>query len=176
MQIETVPIESVSPDPANARKHSRRNIEAITASLRRFGQQKPIVVDGNNVVRAGNGTLAAAQGLGWKTIQITRTGLAGSEATAFAIADNRTAELAEWDDDILSSLLADPAIGDVGFGALNDDSDNPLSQETSDDELALDGSSSAKFEVVVECESESEQQKVFESLKSQGHTCRLLTL
>jgi len=40
-------------------------LEQIKASLRRFGQQKPIVVDATNVVRAGNGTLAAAKALGW---------------------------------------------------------------------------------------------------------------
>ncbi len=45
MTIETGPIDSVSPDPANARKHGQRNLDAIVGSLRRFGQQKPIVVD-----------------------------------------------------------------------------------------------------------------------------------
>jgi len=87
MKIETVSIDSLSLDPANARLHSPRNLEAIKSSLRRFGQQKPIVVGANNVVRAGNGTLQAAKALGWKEIKIVRTKLVDSEASAFAIAD-----------------------------------------------------------------------------------------
>lgn len=106
MKVETVPIDSLTFDPANVRKHDEKNLAAIKASLNRFGQQKPIVVDASGVVRAGNGTLAAAKALGWKEIRIVRSSLAGSEATAYAIADNRTAELAEWDDDALAQTLA----------------------------------------------------------------------
>jgi len=119
MKLETVPLGSISFDPANTRKHSRRNLDAIKASLRRFGQQKPIVVDAKGVVLAGNGTLAAATELGWSEIQIVRTALAGVDATAFGIADNRTAELAEWDDklgDVLAALKAeDFPLAEIGF-------------------------------------------------------------
>lgn len=111
--IEQAPIESLSHDPANVRRHPERNIEAIKASLRRFGQQKPIVVDSNGVVIAGNGTLEAARALGWKTIDVVRSDLSGSDRTAFAIADNRSAELAEWDIDGLKSQLA--ALESEGF-------------------------------------------------------------
>lgn len=106
MKTETVSIDSLIPDPANVRMHSPRNIEAIKASLARFGQQKPIVVDSDNVVRAGNGTLEAAKLLDWSELEIVRSDLEGSEMTAFAIADNRTAELAEWDYQVLGQVLA----------------------------------------------------------------------
>ena len=106
MKSELVPISSLSSDPANVRKHGQRNLDATKASLKRFGQQKPIVVDANGVVVAGNGTLEAARSLGWDEIAIVRTSLTGAEATAFAIADNRTAELAEWDDEALAETLA----------------------------------------------------------------------
>ena len=84
MNIESVKIADIQPDPANVRKHSARNITAIKASLARFGQQKPIVIDGDGIVRAGNGTLAAAKELGWTEIKAIRTTLTGSEATGFA--------------------------------------------------------------------------------------------
>jgi len=106
MKTELVKIETLVFDPANARKHDEKNLGAIRSSLQRFGQQKPIVVDASGVVRAGNGTLAAAKALGWKEIAIVRSPLSGSEATAYAIADNRSSELAEWDDDVLSQTLA----------------------------------------------------------------------
>ena len=105
MQIKKISIEKLSNDPANARKHDDRNIDAIVGSLRRFGQQKPIVVDVSGVVRAGNGTLEAARRLGWKDIDCVETQLKGSDAIAYAIADNRTAELADWDDDVLAAQL-----------------------------------------------------------------------
>jgi DNA modification methylase len=105
MDVERLAIASISPDPANARRHPERNLEAIVASLRRFGQQKPIVVDQNGVVRAGNGTLEAAVRLGWTEIDVVRTELHGVDATAYAIADNRTGELAEWDEEALARLL-----------------------------------------------------------------------
>jgi len=59
----------LSLDPANVRKHDRRNLDAIKASLRKFGQQKPIVVDTKGIVLAGNGTLTAAKELGWSEIE-----------------------------------------------------------------------------------------------------------
>jgi site-specific DNA-methyltransferase (adenine-specific) len=125
MKLTTTKIAELSLDPSNVRKHSRRNLDAIKASLRKFGQQKPIVVDAKGIVLAGNGTLTAAQELGWTEIQIVRTELAGVEATAFAIADNRTAELAEWEDklvDVIKSLIVAGVDGnDIGFNQMEID-------------------------------------------------------
>jgi DNA modification methylase len=104
-ELIQVPIGELTIDPANARKHSKRNLDSIAASLKRFGQQKPIVIDKAKVVRAGNGTLQAAISLGWETIGCVMTELTGPDAMAYAIADNRTAELAEWDDPVLKATL-----------------------------------------------------------------------
>jgi hypothetical protein len=97
MTVQTVTIASLELDPRNARRHPDRNLASTRRSLERFGQQKPIVVDADGVIIAGNGTVAAAKALGWKSIDVVRTKLRGAEARAFAIADNRTGELAEWD-------------------------------------------------------------------------------
>jgi len=105
MNVERIAIADLSQDPANARVHPERNLAAITASLRRFGQQTPIVIDKSNVVRKGNGTLQAAIAMGWDSIDCIRTELTSSDAIAYAIADNRTSELAEWDDDVLAAQL-----------------------------------------------------------------------
>lgn len=112
MTVTDVSVDELQFDPANVRKHPEANLAAIKASLSRFGQQKPIVVGAGNVVVAGNGTLAAAKALGWRTVKAIRTNLTGAEATAFAIADNRTAELAEWDEAALHQQLAAIAIDD----------------------------------------------------------------
>ena len=106
LRIERVQLDSIHADPANARSHGQRNLEAIKSSLQRFGQQKPIVISPDGMVVAGNGTLEAARQLGWESISVVRTSLAGQERTAFAIADNRSAELAAWDPDALESALS----------------------------------------------------------------------
>jgi ParB-like chromosome segregation protein Spo0J len=132
IEAHAVDITILTSDPANARKHSKRNIEAIKASLQRFGQVKPIVTHKNaTTVIAGNGTLEAAKQLGWKKIAVVRSGLEGSDATAYGIADNRTAELAEWDMDVLDKLTAnldDDLVEASGF--LDGELDRLLAKDT----------------------------------------------
>ena len=116
-----ISIARLSLDPKNARKHSARNLEAIAASLEKFGQRKPIVVH-RGVVLAGNGTLEAAKSLGWTEIDVAEVpdDWDNDTAKAYAIADNRTAELAEWDESELAKQLlelqdADWDITELGF-------------------------------------------------------------
>lgn len=90
-------LDTLHEDPRNARRHPTRNLDAIKASLRDLGQQKPIVVKTDGTIIAGNGTFRAAQALGWKEIAVVEFKGSDKAARAFAIADNRTAELAEWD-------------------------------------------------------------------------------
>jgi len=116
-----IQITELSLDPKNARKHSARNLEAIAASLNKFGQRKPIVVH-RGVVLAGNGTLEAAKSLGWTEIDVAEVpeDWDNDTAKAYALADNRTAELAEWDESELAKQLlelqdADWDIEQLGF-------------------------------------------------------------
>lgn len=106
MKIKHEKLDALALDPANARLHDARNLAAIKASLEAFGQRKPIVVAGGVVV-AGNGTLEAARALGWESIAtVSADDLDETQRTAFAIADNRTAELADWDAAKLAEALA----------------------------------------------------------------------
>jgi len=106
MEIELVNVDDLDLDPRNARKHDAKNLKAIADSLEQFGQRKPIVVWGKTVV-AGNGTMAAARTLGWKQISIVRVpdGWSADQVKAYALADNRSAELAAWDEQVLASQL-----------------------------------------------------------------------
>jgi hypothetical protein len=119
MKIETVEITSLTLDPENARTHSQKNIDAIAGSLTTFGQRRPLVVWGDIVI-AGNGTMEAAKSIGWEKIDITRvpTDWTHDQARAYALADNRTAELAEWDSESLLDILAglnDELVTATGF-------------------------------------------------------------
>ena len=111
-----VPIADLVPDPRNARVHGERNMAAIEASLRRFGQRVPLVVQRQGmIVRAGNARLEAAKRLGWTHVAAVVVDEDDVQATAFAIADNRTAELAEWDYQELGALLAELGDADVAI-------------------------------------------------------------
>jgi ParB-like chromosome segregation protein Spo0J len=173
MKIETVSIDSISPDPANVRRHGEKNLEAIKSSLRRFGQQKPIVVDARHVVRAGNGTLAAARELGWKEINIVHTDLEGSEATAFSIADNRTAELAEWDDQLLRDELIALRDDDVDLAAIGFDRADmaKFEEDQPRQDLQL---GDEKWLVVVTCRDEADQTDFLRQMAAAGRECRAL--
>lgn len=104
MQTKTVDVDSLNNDPRNARAHPVGQLEQLQASLRRFGQVKPIVITPDGQVVAGHGVLAAARAEGWLTVEAVVTGLVGAERTAFAVADNRLAELSSWDYQALATL------------------------------------------------------------------------
>jgi ParB-like chromosome segregation protein Spo0J len=107
MKTTQVPVSELTKklDPENARKHSDRNVRAIAHSLQQFGQQKPIVLSPDGVVIAGNGTVLAAEKLGLKRLAAVVSELDAEKLRQFAIADNRTAELAEWDYEVLAGAL-----------------------------------------------------------------------
>ncbi len=133
----TIPIETVTIDNENARIHGDRNLAAIRDSLSSFGQQKPIVISADGVVIAGNGLVIAARDLGWTHIAAVKSNLTASAIRAYAIADNRTAELSEWDETALAGQLAqlkdmDYDLEQVGF------SERELLDLLSDDDDLLD--------------------------------------
>ena len=126
LKIRNVPVGNLTPDPQNVRMHNARNIDAIKRSLSTFGQRKPIITakgnDGSLIVIAGNGTLEAAKELEWTHIDILEVpdDWDADKARAFAIADNRTAELADWNEiELTNALLELDGVGydikDLGF-------------------------------------------------------------
>ena len=103
-----VSIDSIKNDPHNVRSHSERNINVIKKSLETYGQRKPIVVNQDGIIEAGNGMYQAARELGWTEIAAVRVDDVEEVAKAFGIIDNKSAELAEWSlpglKDVLESL------------------------------------------------------------------------
>lgn len=103
-----MPLTSLVPLKDNPR---RGDVEAIAASYREFGQVKPIVVadngDGRYVIIAGNHQYQAAQRLGWDSIACTVLDGDEKRATAFAYADNRTADLGGYDEDLLVQMISE---------------------------------------------------------------------
>ena len=139
LRTERRALDELRLDEANARLHPEANLAAIQASLQRFGLQKPLVIDPTGRVIAGNGTLLAARALGWTHVDVVVTGLVGAEARAYGLADNRSGELAQWDDPELAKALAALA-----------DQDIDLVAAAGFDPAALDGFAPAPSEVDAE--------------------------
>src|SRR5689334_14372380 len=83
LTISRVPIGSLVPDPANARAHPDRNLQAVVASLKRFGQAEPLIVQaGTRRVIGGHARLAAMKTLGWEECDIVELEIENLDATA----------------------------------------------------------------------------------------------
>lgn len=118
MKLLTKKLAEITLDPANPRTHNDKSVAAIRASLERFGQQKPVVLDTNGVVRAGNGTVEAARSLGWTTIRVVVSDLPAAEIAAYAIADNRTGELSDWNPEVLAAVLEELRASEAGLAGV----------------------------------------------------------
>jgi site-specific DNA-methyltransferase (adenine-specific) len=137
MLIQNLRIADLTPDPQNARQHDEKNLKAIEGSLKEFGQRKPIVITEAGVIVAGNGTVEAAKRLGWTDIEAVKVpnDWTPDKIKAFAIADNRTAELANWNQEVLTSQLLELEgegweLAEFGFEALElPDEDKPIVED-----------------------------------------------
>lgn len=106
ISVTHTPIDHLNANPANARTHSRSQIKKLARSIREFGLNSPILIDKDGVVLAGHGRLEAARSIGMETVPvICLDHLTPQQARAFMIADNRIAELAGWDMEVLASEL-----------------------------------------------------------------------
>lgn len=107
MQIELIAVDNLIPYTRNARTHSPDQIAQIAASIAEFGFTNPILIGADDVIIAGHGRLMAAQRLGLAEVPvIVLDHLTDTQRRALVIADNRIAENAGWDDELLRSELA----------------------------------------------------------------------
>lgn len=188
---KVVPIEEVldKRDPNNARVHDERNKEAIKKSFERFGAFRSLAMDKDGVIRAGNGSLEAAKEAGIQKVRIVkgnrdelivvqRDDIEGEDAMAYAIADNRSSDLSQFDLTVLSDQLGsltEIEIGDLGFtdediGEISDELKPP--KEKPEKDIVVPH----LFNLLIECEDEAAQEKLFNELTEQGYKCRPLSL
>jgi DNA modification methylase len=116
LKIDYQSVEALLPYARNARTHSDKQISQIAASIRQFGFVNPILVGDKNTIIAGHGRLAAAKQLGLAEVPtVALSHLSDAERKALLIADNRLAELAGWDEELLRLELRGLAELDLDF-------------------------------------------------------------
>lgn len=177
---KTVSVESLIPYARNSRTHSDSQVSQIAASIKEFGFLNPIIVDGDNGIIAGHGRVMAAQKLGLKELPcVEASHLTDAQRKAYVIADNKLAMNAGWDDDLLRIELDE--LGELGFdleltGFSLDEIASIFDDPEQEDTEPTEQPYAETFSIVVECESEEEQERIFNRLDSEGYKCRVQSL
>jgi len=116
MHIQHLDISTLKPLEANARTHSQRQIDQIGRSIKDFGFNNPILIDKDNKIIAGHGRFIAAQKLGFSKVPvICLDHMDEQQKRAYILADNKLAEKAGWDKDILKIELQHLLEFDINF-------------------------------------------------------------
>lgn len=165
------PLADLHEDPANVRRHPERNRAAVRASLAEFGQVETLVVQaGTGRVLGGNCRLAELRSLNVKEAWCIEVDIDGPAATRLALALNRTAELATWDEHLLDSLKG----LDLGELWTADELAAMMPKPIADpkDQAAFDGT----YAILVTCRDEEHQRELIETLYADGLDVRAWNL
>lgn len=129
LKIEYLPVADLKPYENNARKHEDADVQTIVASIQEFGFDDPIGIWGkDNLIVEGHGRLLAAKKLNMETVPVIRLDhLTDEQRRAYALAHNKTAEMSQWDFDVLGGELDDILNIDMamfGFDAETEDNES----------------------------------------------------
>lgn len=114
MKVELLDLKKLVPYARNPRITAHA-VDKVAASIKEFGFRQPIVVDSEMVIIAGHTRYQAAQKLGLKKVPVhVAEGLSAEQVKAYRIADNRTGEEAQWDNEMLfrAGFTLLPPVGD----------------------------------------------------------------
>lgn len=130
LKIEYLPIKALKPYEKNTRKHQKKDVDNIAKSIEKFGMNDPIGIWKDNIIVEGHGRLLACKQLGMTEVPCVRLDhLTDEQRREYAIAHNATAELSEWDLDILPDELADLDFSGFDFDFGFDDEEETVTSE-----------------------------------------------
>lgn len=119
MQIDYLPTADIYPYAGNPRQIGSDAVDVVAASIKEFGWRQPIAVDEDMIILVGHTRLLAAKSLGMETVPVhVATGLTNAQKKAYRIADNKTGEFSQWDNDLLAVELEDLRMADFDLGVL----------------------------------------------------------
>ncbi len=142
LNVQQIALEQLVPYARNARTHSDSQVAQIAGSIAEFGFVNPVLVSGDNVIIAGHGRVMAAKKLGLQTVPTIKLDhLTENQRRALVIADNKIAENAGWDEELLRLELQNLADEDFDLDLLGFDDvelDDLLTSLDDDEAAALD--------------------------------------
>lgn len=162
----------------NSRTHSDEQINQVASSIKEFGFTSPILIDEDNGVIAGHGRLMASKKLNLDEVPcIILNGLTEAQKKAYVIADNQIALNSGWNLDTLKlelesidELGLDMTI--TGFGL----DDLAKMFDELDEIIPVEQQYSQSFSIIIDCDNEDEQEKIFNKLDTEGYKCRVQSL
>lgn len=132
LKIEYLPIKALKPYEKNTRKHQKKDVDNIARSIEKFGMNDPIGIWKDNIIVEGHGRLLACKQLGMTEVPCVRLDhLTDEQRREYAIAHNATAELSEWDFDILPDELAELDLSgfDFDFGIEDEEEETEIVED-----------------------------------------------
>lgn len=177
---EWVSVDALKPWAQNPRINDDA-VPEVAKSIRRFGFGSPILArKADGEIIAGHTRLKAAMSLGLERVPVRYLDLDPAEAHLLALADNRLAEEADWDNGQLAAILADYKIGDAQSSGFDLSEISKLLDEAEED-FDLDDvdpvlSDKLSYQVIIECKDEEEQTELLHSLRQKGKKCKALVV
>ena len=173
MNIIEKNLKDIKPYEKNPRKNDNA-VKYVANSIKEFGFQQPIVIDKNGVIVAGHTRYKASKKLGLEKVPcIIADDLTDEQIKAYRLADNKVSEKSEWDFDLLSEELEgifDIDMSDFDFDLSEGEEKQPTERKDLSDKVG------ETYEVIIECDNEQQQAEIYEKLREEGLTCRVLTL
>ena len=149
MKIEELSLSEITPYEKNPRRNDNA-VEYVAESIRQFGFKVPLVIDENGVIVTGHTRYKAAQQLGLKTVPCIRaTDLTPEQIKAFRLADNKVAEFASWDFELLQEELSGLEEIGVDLGSLG--FDKPVDADKFFEEMDVSSSVDDKEKKTIKC-------------------------
>jgi len=179
MNVEQRQVDSLIPYVNNAKQHQPEQIDLLAASIKEFGFNNPILVDGENGIIAGHGRLEAARKLGMEEVPtIELSHLSEAQKKAYILADNRLSEVhTSWDFEMVEIEIEHLQESGINFELTGFDSDFFSSAEPTSDLLEENPGDTYKeaHSVIVKCQDSIEQEVVYDKLTRLGMDCRVVS-
>ena len=156
-------------------KNPRKNdnaVDAVAKSIEKYGFKNPLIVDSNGKIWCGNTRFKASKKLGLKEVPcIVADDLTEEQIREYALLDNKTNELAEWDYDLLGEELCELDLSDfdLDWGINEDDNSNKERIDKSDKLNDI-------YEITISCQNENDLENIYNEFIERGYKCKISTL
>jgi len=179
-KVERRLVAELIPYARNARTHSDAQVAQIAASITEWGWTTPVLVDETGSIIAGHGRVMAARKLGLEDVPVmVASGWTEAQKKAYVLADNQLALNAGWDIDLLKIEVGDLDAEGFNLDLIGFDQIELakfFDQESIFDKDLKEQKYKEVFNIIIECQDETEQEKIFNRLNTEGYKCRIQSL
>jgi len=181
MKYEMRNVDELIPYARNARTHSPEQVTKLASSIKEFGFINPVIISDDGGILAGHGRVMAAKKLGIEKVPcVIESHLSETQKRAYILADNRLALDAGWDDEMLKLEMFDLSkevdLNMLGFNEKEISSILSIEQEEEEIKIPDEIDYKNELEIIITCETEEEQESLFNEFKERGLKCRVLGL